>query len=172
MTLYDEIALDLRLRIQLRVAQKEDIPKLEWYGQYRHFRNLFRRTFQDQQAGKRLMLLADLNHFPIGHIFIHFKVAERPYAYLYSFRVMEMFQSQGIGTRLIQTAEELVLQRGMSQVTIAVAKTNEAALRLYQRLEYHVFSEDEGHWHYRDHRGNLRHVHEPCWLLEKSLRRR
>ncbi|MCA9915667.1 MAG: GNAT family N-acetyltransferase, partial [Anaerolineae bacterium] len=161
MTLHDENVVDLHLQVRLRVAQREDIPKLEWYGQYLHFRNLFRRTYHEQQAGKRLMLLADLNNFPIGHIFIHFKTTEEPYAYLYSFRVMEMFQRQGVGTRLIHSAEAIVTQRGLNHVTIAVAKANKDALRLYKRLDYHIFSEDEGHWQYRDHRGDLRHVHEP-----------
>ena len=37
---------------------EEDLPKLEWYGEYLHFRRVFRRAYDDQLAGRRLMLLA------------------------------------------------------------------------------------------------------------------
>lgn len=177
MTIYDERrAISLALQVMLRVATAEDLPKLEWYGQYTHFRNLFRRTFREQQAGRRLMLLADLNQFPIGHVFIHFKPSnshpqetDGGRAYLYSFRVMEMFRGQGIGTWLLQEAESVILDHALNWATIAVAKENQGAQRLYQRQGYRIYGEDAGQWSYVDHRGITRHVHEPCWLMEKHL---
>jgi hypothetical protein len=60
----------LELDIQFRLAALEDLPKLEWYGQYTHFRRMFKITYEDQLLGKRLMLVADLGGFPIGHVFI------------------------------------------------------------------------------------------------------
>ncbi len=171
MTILDRHNLSLNISVSLRTAVEDDLSKLEWFGQYRHFRNLFRRTFREQKAGRRLMLLADLNNFPIGHIFIHFKTNEpiTPRAYLYSFRVMEMFRGQGIGTWLIQEAEAITVEHQLNLVSIAVAKDNEGAFRLYQRLGYATIGEDDGRWSYLDHRGKIRHVHEPCWLLEKNL---
>ena len=82
---------------------------------------------------------------------------------------MEMFRGQGIGTRLIQEAEAIIITRNIERVVIAVAKTNPDAKRLYERLGYRIFAEDEGRWHYTDHRGVTHNVHEPCWLLEKFL---
>ncbi len=171
MTTLDRPHLSLEISVTLRTATEDDLPKLEWFGQYRHFRNLFRRTFREQKAGRRLMLLADLNSFPIGHVFIHFKTNDllTPRAYLYSFRVMEMFRGQGIGTWLIQEAESLTLERQLARISIAVAKDNTSALRLYRRLGYGIVGDDDGRWSYLDHRGKIRHVHEPCWLLEKNL---
>ena len=58
------------------------------------------------------MLVADCNDFPIGHIFIQLSSGEqhiadgRRRAYLYSLRVMDMFQGRGIGTRLIDEASK------------------------------------------------------------------
>ena len=109
-----QIGLSVELEITLRLARRGDLPKLEWYGQYTHFRNLFRRTFQEQEQRRRLMLIADCGDFPIGHVFIqlssgdlHFSDGKRR-AYLYSLRVMEMFRGRGIGTRLIEEAERRV----------------------------------------------------------------
>jgi ribosomal protein S18 acetylase RimI-like enzyme len=175
MTALDQVALTLELPIVLRLATEQDLPKLEWYGQYTHFRNLFRRAFREQQQGRRLMVLADCNDFPIGHIFILFK-SHNPdiadggrRAYLYSLRVMEMFRRQGLGTRLILEAEALAQDRRFECVTISVAKDNPGARGLYERLGYQVFAEDAGRWSYVDHRGQIRHVHEPCWMLEKWI---
>lgn len=175
MTAIDQPTLTIPLAITLRAAVREDLPKLEWYGLYAHYRNLFRRAYREQQLGRRLMLVADCNNFPIGHLFIQFinpGDGSEGRAYLYSFRVMEMFRGQGIGTRLMQEAETIIRQRGYSRVTISVAKANPDAKRLYERLGYQVFAQDEGRWRYADHRGNIRTVHEPCWMLHKQIQLR
>lgn len=175
MTSVDETVLPVTLPICFRVAQQDDLPKLEWYGQFAHHRNLFRRAFNDQQRGKRLMILADCNGFPIGHIFILFLTGQahnkerEKHAYLYSLRVMEMFQGQGIGTHLIHQAEDHIIQRSCQNIAIAVAKTNERARHLYERLGYTVYGDDPGVWTYRDHVGRMRQIKEPCWLLQKEI---
>jgi ribosomal protein S18 acetylase RimI-like enzyme len=94
------------------------------------------------------------------------------HGYLYAFRVMEMFRGHGIGTWLLQEAENIIVDRGLEWSTIAVAKENHSARRLYERLGYQKFAEDSGRWSYLDHKGIVRHVHEPCWLLEKHLQSR
>lgn len=173
-TLERPTALSIQIPVKLRLAVADDVPKMEWYGQYRHFRSLFRRTFREQQAGRRLMLVADVKNFPIGHLFVQFHDDDRDNeanrAYLYSFRVMEMFRGQGIGTLLLHEAEARILERGIRIATIAAAKDNPGARRLYERVGYRVYDEDSGTWSYVDHRGRVRHVYEPCWLLEKYLK--
>jgi ribosomal protein S18 acetylase RimI-like enzyme len=171
MTALDRPSIVVSIPVTIRIGTQADLPKLEWYGQYAHHRNLFRRAFQEQQTGRRLMLIADSNSFPIGRVFIHFvrQDHENRWAYLYSLRVMEMFRGYGIGTCLIQEAESIILDRRFQWSTIAAAKENRAALRLYERLGYEVFAEDAGNWSYTDHNGMTRQVHEPCWLLRKQI---
>lgn len=175
MTALDTASMVIQLPITIRLAKKADLVRLEWYGQYTHYRHVLRRSYREQKMGRRFMLVADCNGFPIGCIFIQLKSARRAIAdgsqraYLYSLRVMEMFRGMGIGTRLIQEAEALVMERGFRWTTIAVAKDNPDAQRLYERLGYRIFAEDPGHWSYIDHQGQTRRVHEPCWILEKCL---
>jgi ribosomal protein S18 acetylase RimI-like enzyme len=170
--------LNISIPVRLRMAGAEDLPKLEWYGQYVHYRNVFRRAYREQLSGQRVMLLADSNNFPIGHIFIQFinpdsrDSQDYKQAYLYSFRVMEMFRGCGIGTRLLLEAENIVLDRDIHRTTIAVSKQNQAARRLYERLGYRIFADDSGNWSYVDHLGRTRYVQEPCWLLQKEIRLR
>lgn len=178
MTLMNEIAqLEVVLPVRIRTATAVDVVRLEWYGQYAHHRNLFRKAYRDQQLGKRLILVADCKQFPIGRIFILFILKQHgdggsQLSYLYSLRVMEMFRNQGIGSRLIAEAEQKIAERGYNQVTIGVAKTNLDARRLYERLGYQVYSDDPGQWSYTDHLGNVRSIKEPCWLLQKQIRLR
>jgi ribosomal protein S18 acetylase RimI-like enzyme len=173
----ERLQISLNFVVTIRKMRYEDLRKLEWYGQFTHFRHLFMRSYQGQQDGSRFLLVADSKGFPIGRLFIQFGNKKNTKysdgvnrAYLYSFQVMDLFQGQGLGTRLIRVAESLLLQRGFSISTIGVVKTNEGALRLYQREGYTIYGEDEGRWAYIDQRGIERKVHEPCWLLEKSLR--
>ncbi len=171
MAILEQPTFQVSLPVIIRIARQDDLPRLEWYGQYAHFRNLFRRAYHEQQLGKRLMLVADCNGFPIGHIFILFMKDEggNKQAYLYSLRVMEMFQTQGIGTKLMIEAESCIMERGYYHATIAAAKSNHAARRLYERLGYQVFMDDRGEWSYTDHLGVVHHVKEPCWLLQKTM---
>lgn len=170
-----ELSFTLEYTVQLRLAAREDLEKLEWFGQYAHYRTLYARTYEDQLRGRRLMLLALINDFPIGQIFIHLNDAEvapsyrQARGYVYSLRVMEPFRGQGIGTRLILHAEQLLRERGYRWVLIAVAKTNRRARSLYERLGYVVYGDDPGRWSYVDHQGKVRQVEEPSWMLQRRL---
>jgi GNAT superfamily N-acetyltransferase len=176
MTAQDEaFELAVTLRVKIRKLKQADLRLLEWYGQFKHYRRLFLKSYRGQLEGSRLMLVANINDFPIGRLFIQFhgqntRISDgKNRAYLYSFSVLDIFQGQGIGTRLIQSAEIILRDRDYEMATIAVVKENEGALRLYQGQGYRIFGEEEGRWRYYDHRNILRHVHEPCWLLEKVL---
>jgi len=175
MAILDQTSMLVEMPVLFRLATRSDLPKLEWFGQYTHYRNLFRRAFREQQSGRRVMLVAATGSFPIGLVIVQLKSGDaavadgKTRAYLYSLRVMEMFRGHGIGTRLVQEAENIVLDRHFHWTTIAVVKENHRARRLYERLGYRVFRDDPGQWSYLDHRGQVRHVNEPCWLLEKHL---
>ncbi len=170
-------SFDVVVHCAIRAAVEEDLPKLEWGGQYIPFREVFRRTFQDQQRRRRLMLVADAGGYPIGQVFMQFSSGDPSFAdgrsrgYLYSLRVMEPFQRRGLGSRLVQAAEEVLRERGYHWTTIAAARENDGAVRLYERLGYSIFAEDPGQWEYIDHEGKVRHVVEPCYVMEKRIAR-
>ncbi|MCL4250471.1 MAG: GNAT family N-acetyltransferase [Anaerolineae bacterium] len=178
MTTFNEHTFTLTLPVTLRLAREEDLPLLEWHGQYTQFRAIFRRTYREQLLGRRLMILAAVQNIPIGQIFVQLRSREQRMAskgkraYLYALRVMDMFRSMGIGGRLIDEAEGIVTALGYEWTTIAVAKDNTRAFQLYNRKGYQIFDESDGDWSYTDHKGRVQSVHEPCWLLEKQLFRR
>lgn len=164
--------------LTIRKLQKEDLPALEWEGRFQHYRNLYLKTYKEYLKGIRMMLVADYLGRVVGQVFILFGTIEcdptpdRYTAYLYSFRVRPDFRNQGIGKKLILEAEKQILQKKFSRVLIAVARENEGALRLYERLGYQRIGSDPGRWSYVDHLGKVQRVDEPSYILEKLLERR
>ncbi|MBP7694796.1 MAG: GNAT family N-acetyltransferase [Anaerolineales bacterium] len=160
----------------IRLLEERDLPALEWEGEYRHYRAVFRANFDDMQRGQRLLLVAVQGAQLVGQIFVQFNSAEHQYAdgrfrgYLYALRVRPAWRGQGLGRRLVLAAEAGLLERHYQTAVIAVAKTNERARRLYLRLGYHVFADDPGVWIFTDADGREQRVAEPAWLMEKALR--
>ncbi len=156
---------------------ESDLSKLEWGGQFTHFREVFKRTFDEQKHNRRLMLVADVGQYPVGQVFVQFTSGDLAFAdgrtrgYLYSLRVMEPLQRHGLGTRLIAAAEEVLRARGFKWAVIAAAQDNPGAQRLYERLGYTIFTDDPGRWEYIDHEGKLRTVVEPAYVMEKRIAR-
>ncbi len=169
------IRLEREFSVKIRPAVYEDLPKLEHEGHFTKFRNLFRRAYREQQNGRRLMLIADSNDYPVGRLFILYTSSDhniadgRQRAYLYSFFVMAPFRGYGIGTAMVEHAESILISQDFRYVTIAVAKENIGALRLYERLGYKTVRDDSGQWSYTDHNGRTHRIREPCWILEKNL---
>ena len=158
---------DIRAHVVIRPARAEDLPKLEWFGAYAHFRDLYRRTWQDHQARRRLMLVADLQGFPIGQVWVDVMPSE--YAYLYALRVMAPLQGLGLGTRLIASAEAVAKSHGYRHIHLAVEKGNEQARRLYERLGFTIFSQRVDAWSYTDHHGQTHWVQEDVYGMRKVI---
>jgi ribosomal protein S18 acetylase RimI-like enzyme len=175
MTALERPAFMLTVPIVIRQAERSDVNKLEWFGQYSHFRLLIRKAYREQVHGRRIMLVADFNGFPVGQVIIqmsstNIRIADgSTRAYLYSFRVLDLFQGMGIGTRLLHEAEMLLRNRGFSYTSLSVAINNPDAYRLYRRNGYYVLGEDAGRWSYVDQYGITHQVEEPCRVLEKNL---
>ncbi|HET7009559.1 MAG TPA: GNAT family N-acetyltransferase [Anaerolineales bacterium] len=161
------------LLYRIRHATESDLAALEWDGEYRRFRRLYRAAFEDARRGERALLVADVEGQIVGQLFVQFEGTLLSQAdttgYLYAFRVRPPFRNQGIGTALVREGEALLARQGLQRAVIAVARDNEPALRLYERLGYVRFGEDSGMWSYIDDRGRIQDVVEPAFLLEKIL---
>lgn len=163
-------------RLHVRLALREDLPALEWEGEFIHFRNLYADTFRRMELGHSLMWVADMPAVGlIGQLFVSLSSTRselsdgKNRAYIYGFRVRPLYRNKGVGSLLIKTAEDDLLLRGYSHVTLNVARENLGALRLYKRHGYHIMGFEPGIWSYIDHQGRKCEVHEPAWRMEKSL---
>ena len=162
-----------KLKFCIREAVETDLPALEWDGEYERFRLVYRRAMTEAKKGRQVLLLADYNNLIVGQIFILLNTVNadprpQPYTgYLYSFRVKTDYRNQGIGSSLIENAENVLLERSFRRVLIGVAKENRDARRLYQRHGYKIVADDPGEWTFIDHNRQVQHVVEPTFILEK-----
>ena len=161
--------------VTIRKGCEADLPALEWEGEYRHFRQVYRRAMEEALRGLRAILVAEAEGRLVGQLFIQFRGSDISrgsrgrYGYLHAFRVRPPYRNRGIGTRLVGEAESILFERGCAKALIAVALENQPALALYQRLGYTVTGRDRGEWSYVDHQGRVCHVREPSYVLEKPL---
>lgn len=161
--------------VLIRHAKEADLPALEWEGEYRKYRRIYRRAMEEAQRGRRILFVAEIEGEIVGQIFIQLSHhRSRPKGmsstgYLQSFRIKPPFRNIGIGTRLICQAEEALKERGYKRAIIAVAQHNQDAQRLYERHGYSVFREDPGEWSFIDDQGLPQYISEPAYLMEKQL---
>jgi ribosomal protein S18 acetylase RimI-like enzyme len=160
---------------KIRNAAKGDLPALEWEGEYRIFRRLYKRAMDEAMKGRRILLVADLDGRLIGQIFIQLHTVPADpkrvpkTAYLYSFRVRPEYRNMGIGSSLVSKAEIALRRKAFERVLIGVARDNRDALRLYKRLGYQILTEDSGEWSFVDHENRVQKIVEPTYILEKYL---
>ncbi len=161
----------------VRQVRKDDLPALEWEGEYKHFHNLYADTYARMLKGLTVMWVAELpTRGIIGQVFLQL-ICDRPEladgwqrAYLFSLRIRPEYRNLGLGTKIIQTLEEYVIEKRFSRLTLNVGKDNPDALRLYKRLGFQVVGEEPGTWSYIDDKGIWQTVREPSWRMEKLLR--
>jgi ribosomal protein S18 acetylase RimI-like enzyme len=159
----------------IRHGKEDDLPALEWEGEYAQYRSVYRAAWNDVRRGERAILVAEVEERIVGQIFIHFTCpwpvpgADRPAGYLYAFRVRPSHRGMGIGQRLLRDAEGALVAAGATHAVIAVAQDNLDARRLYERIGYVWMADDPGTWAYIDERGRSRNVAEPAHLLVKEL---
>ncbi len=158
----------------MRCAEEADLTALEWHGEYAHFRRLFFDTYLQSQLGYAKIWIAEIpGQELIGQLMVSLK-GNRPEladgeirAYVHGFRVQPAYRNQGIGCWMMQIIEDDLKQSGFQIVTLNVAKTNTAALRFYERLDYRIVGDEPGHWSYLDQYGKRHEVYEPAWRMEK-----
>jgi ribosomal protein S18 acetylase RimI-like enzyme len=170
------VDLPLIQHVQIRTASRTDLPGLEWNGEFIHFRRLFAEAYHLVELGEAIMWVADLPGIGIiGQLFVQVN-SQNPAladgikrAYIYGFRVQALYRGAGIGSRLLITAEDDLIERGFNSIVLNVSQDNPAARRLYERFGYHVIAHDPGIWSYVDHLGRHRQINEPAWRMEKQI---
>jgi ribosomal protein S18 acetylase RimI-like enzyme len=163
-------------QVQIRLGREDDLPALEWQGEFIHFRKLYRQVYQNACDGKACIWVAELEQAGvIGQVFVQFISSRRELAdgetraYIYGFRVQPVYRSSGVGTQLLRQVEKDLQKRGFQSVTLNVSRQNLGAQRFYKRNGYQVVAAEAGRWSYTDHLGLRRDVDEPAWRMQKSL---
>ncbi len=167
---------DLTSEVLIRSATLEDLPALEWEGEFAHFRRLYQDVYESARRGEAVLWVVEVPGVGVvGQAFVQLTSARTELAngstraYVYGFRIQPAYRSQGIGTRLLQLVESDLKRRGFRSVVLNVSRDNRSARRLYERLGYRVVAAEPGSWSYLDQFGRRQQVNEPAWRMEKVL---
>jgi ribosomal protein S18 acetylase RimI-like enzyme len=178
-SMIDQTSSSLLARVRFRHAQRADLLSLEWDGEFSHFRRLYSEAYRSAEMGQAIIWIAELSEVGvIGQLFLHLRSNRRELAdgetsaYIYGFRVRPAYQSKGIGTKLLETAEKDLVQRGYRVINLNVGQDNPRARMLYERFGYRVIGADPGRWSYYDQHGRRQDVDEPAWRMRKELYRK
>jgi ribosomal protein S18 acetylase RimI-like enzyme len=163
-------------KINIRKANLNDLPALEWDGELSHFRRIFSEVFRHMMSNDALIWIVELHGVGlVGQVFVqllsnHRELADgSSKAYIYGFRIKKDYRNKGIGTHLLHFIEDDLKMRGFRIVSLNVSQENKGARRLYERYGYRVTGPDPGKWSFIDEYGRIRHVHEPAWRMKKIL---
>ncbi len=170
------LVADPPARIIIRPMERTDLPALEWEGEFIHFRRVFEDVYNKVEKGlaKSWVAVTDQG-FMVGQVFLQLSSDRHELAdgwnraYLYSFRIRPEFQNKGIGTRIYAEIEKTLQQMDFKRITLNVARDNQGAIRLYNRLGFQIVAEEPGVWSFPDHLGQWRTYTEPSWRMEKRL---
>ncbi|WP_327006936.1 GNAT family N-acetyltransferase [Dactylosporangium sp. NBC_01737] len=97
-----------------------------------------------QSRGDGQLLVARVNRRPIGMVYLWREPADEPeirehlpeVPLIMHFEVLKEYRGNGIGTRLLQDAEQRLRDAGHSRVALGVNPKNQDAIRLYVRHGY------------------------------------
>lgn len=89
---------------------------------------------------------------------------------LWQFAVHPALQSCGIGTLLIETAEQRIRDRGLDRAEIGVELSNPRARVLYERLGYVAYDERLESWDQQEPDGSISRYETMCTQMRKDLR--
>ncbi len=147
----------LAVDVDIRPASVHDLGALAtWSGQVE---NAFRPAVE---SSEQVLLVAHANgRFPIGHVVVDLR------GIISHLLVLAGFRDQGLGSALMDEAEALL--RPVGHASLMVEKTNDAAIRLYERRGYARTGESVETWQELSDNGRLEPVDHPSWVMRKEL---
>ncbi|MGA1875833.1 MAG: GNAT family N-acetyltransferase [bacterium] len=170
MTFQYRKSFSVSMKITIRLCERNDLRNLEWFGLFTPHREILRSVFNRHLRGENVMLIADVNNFPIGQVWIDLKKKQRESTgVLWALRVLPWLQKLGIGTRLVMTAEELLRHKGFTWSEMGVEIKNQRARRLYERLGYSPIGRVLEEYSFKTPDGEFTRVQVDQFLMRKQL---
>ncbi|HWQ91099.1 MAG TPA: GNAT family N-acetyltransferase [Clostridia bacterium] len=158
------------LNVGFRFCERDDLRRLEWEGIFRQDRNIIRSVFRRQERGTQIMLLAETDGMPVGQVWIDLiRKRKEEAALLWAIRVVPWLQRRGIGTQLLQIAEQLARSHGCGRAELTVEKRNTAARRFYEQSGYSVVGDCEDYENYTTNTGRRVRLRRYQFVMSKVL---
>ena len=164
--------------VTIRYMTEEDLPALEWDGEYTRYRRVYKEVYRNFTRGISLPYVAvDPDAGIIGQVFLTRKDPNPDYGtrsryfFLSSFRVKPEYRGRGLGSRLLAACEKDVLAARLRDIYLNCAENNPRARSFYEQHGFKVVRVDSGTWSIINEEGLLVSEKQTAYLMKKALPR-
>ncbi|MEY9862602.1 ribosomal protein S18 acetylase RimI-like enzyme [Catenulispora sp. GAS73] len=164
------MSAEIELPIHVRDLTHADLPHIAWSGSALHL--LVVENELDRAAAgvaDYLAVCAAKSDLPLAIGGIDYELAPGAGS-IHQLATMPALQSCGLGTALIEAAEERIRRRGLVRAELGVEQENPRARALYERLGYVVFDVRPDSWDEEAPDGAIRRYETVCAIMAKDLR--
>ena len=159
-----EVAVPLTIR-DLTV---EDLPECAWSGSRSHLVSVAEALERARLGEVDYLAACPPSGLPVAIGGVDY--ARVPGAgTLWQLSVHGALQSCGIGTILIQAAEQRIRGRGLHRAELGVEESNPRARGLYERLGYVAYGREPDAWDEEAPDGSISRYETMCTLMRKEL---
>ena len=171
----DENWLD---QVNIRLLREEDLPALEWDGEYTRYRKIYQEVYRNLARGISFPYVAETAEDGIiGQVFLTRKDPNPAYAgrmryfFLSSFRIKEPFRDRGLGNRLMEICFRQTREQRLRDIFLNCASDNVRARKKKKKHGFRIVRFDEGNWTYVNHEGLVVSEKQSAYLMRRTLPR-
>jgi len=154
--------------LTFRDLTPEDLPWCAWAGSPLHRETMAAALRRVIRGEIEYLAACPPSGLPVGLCAIDY-AKTRGAGTLWMLEVQPALQSCGIGTALIQAAEQRIRARGLDRAELAVEEVNPRARALYERLGYAPYGSEPDSWDEQAPDGSLVRYETTCTLMRKNL---
>ena len=141
------------IEITIDDLQREDLDRIAWSGSSAHVRNVAEQLARVDRGEAEYLAVRNEQGVPIAIGLIDHTFAQNG-SEIGQLSTHPDLQSRGLGTKLIEAAEERIQRRGHEWSILGVEVDNERARHLYERLGYQAYETMPDSWIAEDENGN------------------
>jgi ribosomal protein S18 acetylase RimI-like enzyme len=154
--------------LTIRNLTAEDLPSCAWLGSATYLASVASALELVRRGEADYLAVCPPSGLPVA--FGGVSYAKTPGAgRLRQLAVHAALQSCGIGTFLIQAAEQRIRTRGLHRAELKVGESNPRARALYERLGYVAYGREPASWDTEAPDGSLTRYETVCTLMRKEL---
>jgi ribosomal protein S18 acetylase RimI-like enzyme len=160
---------DVVMTVTVRDLTHEDLPSCAWSGSVTHLAHVAQAVERAQRGEVAYLAVCPPSDLPVAIGGIDYTVTPGA-GTLWQLAVHPALRSCGLGTVLIQAAEQRIRARGLHRAELGVEETNPRARALYERLGYLVCGRKPEAWDEEAPDGSITRYETMCTVMRKQLR--
>jgi ribosomal protein S18 acetylase RimI-like enzyme len=163
---WQEVTLmtEVVIPVTIRDLAPEDLLSCAWSGSATHLASIARALERARRGEVDYLAVCPPSGLPVALGGIDYAKTPRA-GTLWQLAL----QSCGIGTILIQAAEQRIRARGLRRAELGVEECNPRARALYERLGYLAYGREPASWDEEASDGSLTRYETVCTLMRKEL---